>query len=168
MFLYHASQQRDIEQFEPRQESVRDPEEGAVVFATPDKGYASMFLVRASDSWTRRGKFDRDGPWHMIISDQQRFRERDEGGTLYRLPSSSFISDPGKNMSKTEWVSRESVRPIDGEQYDSGLQAMLDNGVNVYFVDQATFDAIRQSEDHGHEVLQGLTPYQKDPSTSSG
>lgn len=41
--LYHASPNRSINVFEPRREKVRDPEEGPVVFATPDKALASAF-----------------------------------------------------------------------------------------------------------------------------
>lgn len=52
---------------------------------------------------------------------------------------------------------------VDKEEYESGLRAMLENGVKVYFVDRETFDAIKQSDDHGFEIIQSLTPYMQSP-----
>ena len=56
-FLYHTSQNHDIGVLEPRAESVRDPNEGAVVFVTPNLPYATMFLVNSDDIWTSQSRF---------------------------------------------------------------------------------------------------------------
>lgn len=53
--LYHASGNRDIEEFEPRNRHTRDRSEGPVVFGTPDKAVASMFLVHDDDRWSEKG-----------------------------------------------------------------------------------------------------------------
>jgi hypothetical protein len=159
--LYHASAQRDIAIFEPRAESVRDVEEGPVVFATPDKAYASLFITPTDDSWTMKGRFSSDGivtPWHMVISDRKRFLELDKGGAIYSLSANSFNSDPQKNLPGIEYTSIDSVVPNSVEGYTSSLEAMIGLGVSIYFVDEATFLAIRQSDDHGAQILKGLKP----------
>lgn len=159
--LYHASARHDITIFEPRAESVRDVEEGPVVFATPDKAYASLFITPTDDSWTMRGRFSRDGivtPWHMVISDRKRFLELDRGGAIYSLSATSFNSDPEKNMPGIEYTSTDFVAPDSVERYNSALEAMIGLGVNVYFVDEATFLAIRRSDDYGAQILKGLKP----------
>lgn len=154
--LYHASPNRNITAFEPRMESVRDPIEGPVVFATPDKAYASMFLVESDDSWTIKGKYGREQPWVAIISDEPRFRAADRGGALYELPTKSFHSDPQRNMADIEWTSKENIVPVNKEDFDSALEAMETAGVEVYFVDKTTFDLMRSAEDHGYSVVEAF------------
>lgn len=142
---------------------MRDSLEGPVVFATPDKTYASMFIVPATDSWTTRGRFvdeEGRGDWHMVIADRQRFLDADEGGAIYELPASGFHTDPERNLYETEWVSGSRVVPIGKQEYQSGLQAMRELGVKVYFVDVETLKAIRESDDHGKEIIDRLTPVQ--------
>ncbi len=157
--LYHSSAHRDIESLEPRAESIRDPQEGPVVFATPDKAYAAMFIVPAGDSWTARGRFsteDDHGPWHMVINGRERFSEADKGGAIYSLPVDQFKSDLHRNMAGTEWASATPVKPTTKEEYNSGLVAMKALGVKVYFVDDPTFRSIRESPDHGHDIISQL------------
>lgn len=159
--LYHSSLVRDIQEFEPRAETTRDVTEGPVVFATPDKGYASMFMVPTDDSWTAKGRFTTDGkvePWHIVISDRERFNELDIGGMIYILNPSSFISDPDRNMHSIEWTSKNAVIPIGGEEYASALEAMYENGVNVFFTDLETFNRISMSDDHGRAIIHSLGP----------
>ena len=50
--LYHASPRRGLQKIEAREGRVRDSEEGPVVFGTPEKAYASCFLLQGTnDSW---------------------------------------------------------------------------------------------------------------------
>lgn len=159
--LYHSSPNINIDIFEPRNVKVRDPEEGPVVFATPDKALAAAFLVRTDGSWVKIGRFT-DGqtqtPWHLVTKNKRRFRRRDKGGAIYHLPAAGFSSDLNKGMGDMEWTSRESVRPLKKDAYTSGEQAMKDLGVNVYFVDRKTFKAINESNDHGRSIILGLEP----------
>lgn len=154
--LFHASPDTKIEVFEPRAESVRDLQEGKLVFATADKRVAAMFLVPSTDDWAQKSKFNNDPV--AVISDRQRFEQLDKGGAIYSLPPESFKSDPVKGMGESEWVSKEPVRPLGKEVYKSGLQAMLGLGVAVYFVDTETYQKIRSAEDHGFEILSSLKP----------
>jgi len=136
-FLYHATSNRNIEIFEPRAESIRDPNEGSVVFGTPSKAYVSMFIVKSNDSWTSKGRYN--GVWYHAISDEERYRQLDKGGAIYTLPSDTFETDLTRGMKSMEWVSRVSVKPLEKEIYDSGIEAMLKNGVKVLFVPNDVF-----------------------------
>ena len=159
--LYHASSSKDIEEFKPRAESVRDPNEGPVVFATPDIAYASCFIVPSTDAWSQKSVFITESGESMhvvIIGDKERFQKIDKGGAIYFLPSDKFETDLEKNMKDREWISRKPVKPSGKTEYRTGLQAMLENGVQVYFVDKKTFEEIKKSEDHGLEIIKTLKP----------
>lgn len=151
--LYHASQNREIAEFEPRAETVRDPSEGPVVFATASISYASCFLVKIDNSWTQISQWG-DGPRVFICSDRTKFESLDKGGAIYTLSTDSFYLDPEKSSS--EWVSKVPVKPIQKEIYDSGLTAMLDHGVQVFFVSQEEFFNILKAEDQGYEIISNL------------
>lgn len=154
--LYHASRSGEIDIFEPRIGKRRDENEGAQVFATPSKAMATIFLVDTDDSWTQSGAMD-DVPY-IIISDRQRFESLDQGGYIYSLPSDSFETDLEKGLRELEYTSAESVEPNGREFVPSALQAMIENGVKVYFVDQDTWREIQESEDHGEKIVSTLIP----------
>lgn len=140
-FLYHASGNKDIKEFEPRRKKMRDHEEGQVIFATPNLALASAFLMNElDDSWSHKG--DINGIPYAVIKDKDLFTKFDKGGSIYKLPSDSFNCDLNKGMGKFEWISRENVKPIDKIDYDSTLTAMLNNGLQVYFINEDTFSKI--------------------------
>jgi hypothetical protein len=144
-YLYHASQNKNIETLEPRVEHVRDPKEGPVVFASHDKAYVSCFLVPTDDSWSKISKYgsDRHPTFHiMCISDEKKFKESDKGGAIYYLSPESFYLDESKG--NTEWVCKEKVKPIKKDIYDNGLDAMIENGVYVYFCDEDTLQDLKK------------------------
>ncbi len=162
-FLYHASDDINISEFEPRAESIRDPAEGPVVFATPSKAFASMFIVKTNDTWTKKSRFGSDNSdvFVTVIADRERFLQRDKGGSIYTLSSETFETDPSKGMGKNEWVSSKPVKPVKNETYSSGLDAMIDLGVQVYFVDEAKFREIKEASDRRLDVvplISGLRP----------
>ena len=150
-FLYHASENTDIQIFEPRKNSFRDPSEGPVIFATPDKTMSSVFIVPANDSWTHSGLFG--NVHYFICGDEERFKNVDKGGAIYQLPSATFETDPTKGLGIREWVSKVPVKPLNKEVFESGLEAMLLMGVQVYFVDDEIFKTIDRSSDHGNELM---------------
>jgi hypothetical protein len=140
-FLYHASSNKNISEFEPRKEKVRDPEEGSVVFATPDLALASAFLMKElDDSWSHKGNID--GVSYVAINDRDLFNKLDKGGAIYKLPGNSFSCDIKKGMGELEWTTKECVSPVDKVEYSSVLEAMLNNGLQVYFVDKDAFNKI--------------------------
>jgi len=152
--LYHASQNRKLEVLEPRAEKIRDEFEGPVVFASLDKANVTKFLVPSDDSWTKKMCF---GDVHVhIISDRKRYEKADKGGTIYHLSPSLFELDKTKGGGKNEWTTKVPIKPIGRENFDSGLQAQLENGVQVFFVDKKTLKLINQSDDHGNEIIRKL------------
>jgi hypothetical protein len=158
--LFHASQNKNIQEFEPRNETIRDDSEGPVIFATPDKAYASCFIVPSDDSWVKISRYGDRPEWHLIVCDKSRFMKADNGGAIYTLPIDGFSFDIAKNMGHAEWTSTKKVRPFLSESFDSGLQAMIELGVKVHFVDEDTFRKIEDSEDHGEKIVSRLPSYQ--------
>jgi len=152
--LYHASTNRNIEVLEPRAETVRDRSEGPVVFATSDKVLASIFIVPTDDSWSASGLF---GDVHYFVcSDRERFEKLDKGGVIYTLSSDPFENDPSKGLGIREWMSKVPVKPINRQEYDAGLEAMLEMGVQVFFISKQKFQELKRSSDHGNAILRSL------------
>lgn len=155
LLLYHASENRDIAEFIPQKRHVRDPNEGPVIFATPSRAVASIFMVPDDDSWGMSG-LQSNVPY-KIIGDSDRYRKLDHGGAIYHLPPNTFDMDPNKGLRQYEWTSKVPVKPIGKEIFESGFNAMLEFGVQVYIVDKDIFESIKISkEDHGLKILLGL------------
>ena len=152
-FLYHGSPHR-IEELQPRTKPHREKEEGNLVFATSEVADASMFLYKAALT----GHFLIEGKnvaFAVIVGSKEEFLKKDRGGHIHVLPNDTFQPSPHKGMSD-EWVSKESVKPVKILEYDSALDAMLENGVQVYFVDNLTLQKIRDASDHGYSIFQSL------------
>ena len=142
--LYHASKTSGIKEFIPNRGNFRDEDEGPVIFSTPSKALASMFLVEGhGDHWTRIG-FYSGIPVMIINAERNAFIENDKGGTLYTFSSENFDFDPNKGMGDKEWTSHVPVVPTSETNFQSSLDTMIENGVQVYFVDKKTFDEINQ------------------------
>lgn len=155
LFFYHASPNREIKRLEPRAETVRDEEEGPVVFATPDKGLASVFMLPHDDSWTASGRIG-EKPF-FLYTDEEKLEENDRGGSLYLLPAETFTQPEGDGNHRSEWVSREPVTPIEKTDYESAVAAMKENGVDVVHVDQQTLEKFRAAEpEEKEEILANL------------
>ncbi|SRR5258706_2641299 len=150
-YLYHASENKDIEILEPRMQSVRDSEEGPVIFSTQDKALSTCFIVNTDSTWADMGRVN--NTIYFVCNDEKRFRELDKGGAIYTLESRGFKVDPNKGMGLDEWVSKTSIRPIEKIEYESGLEAMMENGVKVFFVDHGKFNKIMSSNDGMREIL---------------
>lgn len=158
--LFHASRDLNIEVFEPRQENFRDKDEGPLVFATPSRAMASIFLVKVDDSWVGSGAVN--GEPYIVISDEARYRSLDKGGVIYRLPSDTFENNPEKGLKKLEWTSKQAVVPIGKEIITSALDDMLTHGVKVYFVDKSTYQKLAEvSDPEKPGIIKSLTPYSK-------
>ena len=74
----------------------------------------------------------------------------DKGGTIYVIPSDTFNLYRG-----FEWYSKKSVKPIKKIIVKSGLEAMIDRGVQVYFVSGDRFKKLREGADN-ITVLKGV------------
>lgn len=153
--LYHATPIAGLETLEPRARSVRDSVEGPVVFATPDKAYATVFLFQNDGRWTQHGKINRI-PYILIAQDREEFIQGDHGGFIYELSPDGFKSDPNKGMGGDEWTHQGEVQPLVTEKHPSALDAMLESGVQVYFVDQETLKRFQGAGEQDIEVIKGL------------
>lgn len=154
--LYHASHNPAIEEFVPRQDRVRDPNEGPRVFATPDKALASIFLIAGqNDDWIQSGYLN-DVPIVVVCMEREEFIAHDKGGAIYVLPSDGFDFDPNLGLRDKEWTNPNGVKPLGKIGCESALDTMIENGVQVYFVDKTTFDAIDQAENFGVDILTRL------------
>jgi len=162
-YLYHGSSVKDLKIVKPRRISFRDQYEGKLVFATPYRTFASCFIVNTDDSWVKISRFS-DNPNKfcaqtiIIISDKRRFLANDKGGAIYTLPSDTFSTKSKKGAGFSEWTSAERVIPIKSVSYKSGLEAMIENRVQVYFVDSYIFKQIEESKNNGRSIIQTLKP----------
>ncbi len=136
--LYHASPLSELEELTPQSKTIRDANEGPVVFATPDLAYATMFLVPTDDSWVIIGVHN--NLYYIAISDRDAFLNLDKGGAIYSLPVDNFYCDLAKSGREKEWVCKASVRPLNKTTVTSSLYAMMEHGVQVFFVSKSTFD----------------------------
>lgn len=152
--LYHGSPHKGIEEFEPRISRGTGEEFGAMVYATPDLATASAFLAEVKKEWSA-GRFG-DTFYVCIPLSREEFIKNDKGGHIYVLPSDTFESDPKRGLGEYEWVSKTKVKPSKKIEYLSALDAMLENGVQVYFVDDDTYKKIKESKDHGLAILQNI------------
>jgi hypothetical protein len=142
-FLYHGSPNKKIEKIEPKKKFFRSVDEGPKVFAGA-ADIASMFLNKFGDSMTQIGTHN-SVPC-IIIRDRNHFLKRDSGGAIYKLDSEKFENDPARPFGKHEWTSDAVIEPIDKEEFESSLTAMLQKGVQVYFVDKKTFYKYKYTE----------------------
>jgi len=155
--LFHGSRNQNIDIFEPRQEKVRDENEGPRVFGTPSRAMASLFLVDVDTSWVDFGSAD--GIPYIFISDEERFRNIDKGGAIYTFPNTTFENDPEMGMRDQEWTSKKPVVPTGKEVVPSALQDMLKQGVKIFFVDKETYEKIQSAADNGESIMKSLVPY---------
>jgi hypothetical protein len=152
--LFHASPVNDLDLINPFNKTIRDINEGPVVFATPDYIYAMQFLIPVEDRWVSLGIMS--GVHYMVISDEERFKKLDIGGTIYHLPTDNFSCDINTTMGEREWVCKIGVNPIKKDYFSKSLPAMLEKGIQIYFVDLKTFEEIKKSKDGGYKIIKGL------------
>lgn len=153
-FLYHGSPHKDIEEFEPRLSRGTEEKFGAMVYAAPDLATASAFLAEVKKTWSA-GRFG-DIFYVLIPLLREEFIKNDKGGHIYVLPSATFESDQKRGLGEYEWASKTRVKPTKKLEYSSALDAMLENGVQVYFVDDTTYQKIKTSKDHGLSIMQNI------------
>ena len=150
--LYHGSAHKSLEELKPQGRSHRE-EEGELLYATPDMAIASIFLVGGAHYGC--GKFG-DVFYAWIIADRDEFVRNDKGGHVYVLPSDSFDINQGREFGNDEYVSKEPVKPVKTIEFASAIDAMIENGTQVYFLDQATYEKIQASKDHGFSIFNSL------------
>ena len=149
--MYHASSESDIAEFEPRNESPRYVGEENLVFATPYKEVAAMFLVPRSIP----AEISKYGDSYVVFVNgtENEFRSLDKGGAIYKLPADSFETNRDVGMGDTEWVSRRTVKPISKTLYKLSTEALRENGVNIYFLKDDVFQRVKANPSNGLDIV---------------
>ena len=155
--LYHASENNDLIQLNPHTDEERLSHYGKLLFATPYRSLAAMFLAPKTQD-VQIMRFN-DRFVFIVASSPEKFQQKDLGGTIYVLPSEKFSTHKDLNMPDTEYVTSDSVEPIGKYVYKSAIEAMKANDIQIYFADESTLSAIRAADDHGLEILESLTLY---------
>ena len=139
-FLYHASSDPDILEFQPQNESPRYNGDVNLVFATPHPGIAAMFL--APKDIPIEISIYSDRYVTFISSTRKEYMLKDKGGAIYSLPVDTFETDIKTGMGAIEWFSKVPVRPISKEIFQTSIDAMEKYKVDMYFVSNAILKQI--------------------------
>lgn len=157
--LYHRSRSGDVKTFQPRDVYKRHPDDPPLVYGGTSEAVAAMMLAPGGDSLSRSGSWDSHRTWTLIYPDTEEFRQADTGGYIYELPPDGFECDPNLGLGLAEWTSTKPVKPLGKpKHYATSIEAMLEHGVKVYPVDQATFNRFRAGNEDEVELLKTLTP----------
>lgn len=152
-FLYHGSTKSIDGPLTPILEhsTVDHSHTRPAVFATERKDVAAMFMFPL-DTLASIG-FEQDISYICIWGTREEFVSKDNGGFLYILPNDTF-EKIGKDY---EWQSFSPVTPIKIDRYSSVIEGMLENNVQVYFIDDdPTFDKIVEDKNNRALVLKNL------------
>ena len=152
-FLYHGSPHKGIEEIKPQNKVYRTEEDG-LIYATPNIDLASVFLI-SGKVHHGCGIFGKTR-YTWIMADRDEFIKNDNGGHIYVLLSKTFEKNPKSVLGEEEYVSTASIKPAKIIEYPSSLDAMIENGVQVYFISQETYRNIQKSKDHGYSIFHSL------------
>lgn len=120
-----------------------------IVFAAERADIAAMFML--PESYLCSICFERDIAFICIWGKPEDFK--DQPGYLYIFNSDQF-QKVGKDY---EWQSLNEVKPVEVKTYVSVIEGMLENGVQVYFIDDnPLFDQIRENIDHRAPIVKNL------------
>jgi hypothetical protein len=150
--LYHGSTQKGLKELRPATLESRKRGEKPLLFATPELPLAIIFISREIREC---GMFN-DVPYAVIRGSKEEYVASDKGGSVYELPGQGFEFDPSRSMNDREWFTRNPIKPLKEVHYPSCLEAMIDQGVQVFFVNSDELGAIKQSPDHGLAILQNM------------
>ena len=152
--LYHGSPNKNIEVFEPKVSHGTGDPYGKMVYASPDLAVSSIFLAKVEGRWSA-GRFG-NIPYALITVPREQFIEKDEGGVIYVLPNDTFDTDPERGLGEAEWASPEPVVPTEKIEYSSALDAMLENGIQVYFLTPEKHAELKELPDKGRAYLSSI------------
>jgi hypothetical protein len=145
--VFHGSPVKTLTDgiLKPRAVVGRPRHPDSVIFASPDIAFASMFILQAGDDWMTCGSrcTDLAQPpiYYFMCSDKERFMREDHGGAIYMLPSQPFKRYMADFIVSSEVIAHEAVKPLTSIPVESALETMLQLGVQVFFVDQVTYDS---------------------------
>ena len=134
--LFHGSPYTDIEMIKPKSLANRCKGQ-PIVFASHHIGLASLFMLK------HHGKFAcgrlPNGDIFYMTDDKRRCITEDHGGAIYVVSATTFFCEAHVSLGVDEWISYAAVKPLSKFTLSSALEAILEFGVKVYFVDKHTY-----------------------------
>jgi len=147
--VYHGSPNKNLTILDPLAESIRDPKNRMVVFATSSIQVASCYLFKWDNSWVQQLVLWKNNELtkfevYMVISDYKRFKNVDAGGAIYFLPAKNFNFNHSNNYDNNglgiyESTSSETIIPFTKMYFSSAMDAMKTFKVKVYFINKHQF-----------------------------
>lgn len=160
--LFHGSPQIDIDIIRPKPLGSRCKGQ-PIVFASHHIALASLFMLK------HHGKFAcgrlPNGDIFFMTDDKRRCILEDHGGAIYIVPATTFFCESHVSLGVDEWMSYGAIRPLTKFIFPSALDAILDFGVKVFFVDGDTYARYWQlgsSNDAWTAFFKTLKPLTKD------
>ena len=155
-YLYHGSKRKNIDMLVPKTTRGRK-ELGNVVYGTKHKSLAATFIPRTSLKNEPEISMIKGKPI-VLIPNKKNFLKNDRGGAIYKIKNSPAFSKDlyAKNyqFGKFERISRRKIKPIDKKVYDSSIDAMVENGAIVYFVNKKQLYEYRKLIDNGMKPIE--------------
>jgi hypothetical protein len=151
--LYHGSNNKFQDALKPILENGTPDRlhTRAAVFATERIDVASLFMFPVSTLHSIG--FEEDIAYICIWGKYEDFAARKDLGYLYVLPSDTF-EKVGKEY---EWQSFVEVKPDEVREFDSIVDAIIQYGAQVYFIeDDFVFDKIVSDKNDRSLILQNL------------
>jgi hypothetical protein len=141
--LYHGSPNKDIEEFEPRDNPKRN--EPPAVYATPEKYLATIYMHKSAGivGFTGRDHV----PYAVLFGSREEVMRLDQGGSLYAFSSDSFEPNPKGGHGEREWASRAPVKPISQEAFPSVIDEVMKEGMQVYIMDRSMYRQLHEAKD---------------------
>ena len=134
--LFHGSTFTNIDIIKPK--SVGSRCKGKpIVFATHQIALASLFMLNHEGKFAC-GRLPNDEIFYLT-DDKRRCIMEDHEGAIYVVPASSFFCEAYISLGVDEWISYAAIKPLSRFVFPSALDAILDFGVKVYFVDGHTY-----------------------------
>ena len=154
--LYHTSTNKDLEVIEPQRTLSSNVYIGDYVFATSNHKLAAMYLVARGTPILLNIKTAM--PHLIICANPEEYRIRDRGGAIYTIPAESFHKTPQKGLEDSGLVSEVAITPISKKVYETSIEALREEGVEIYFVSKEQFDEIVNKKNEA-EIIARLTAY---------
>ena len=151
--LYHGSPNKIEGELKPilKHSTLEHIHNKPAVFATERIDVASLFMFPL-DTLASIG-FEQDIAYICIWGTSEEFISKDKGGYIYIFSSDKF-EQVGKDY---EWQSFVTVLPKEVKEYSSVIDGMIENNVQVYFInDNSKFDKIEAEKDNRAPILKEI------------
>jgi len=156
MTLYHSSQKKNLKLLIPQKTLSHDKYIGDFVFATYNKYLAIMYLATKGVGILMNPK--KPDMTIVICANEKEYLITDKGGAVYEMTDDGFFDSPQSGLGEYEKVTKKPVKPLKKVIFESSIDALVNNGVKVYFVNAKMFNSLiinpKQSE-----IIRSLSPY---------